>query len=244
MRLGAIGFAYRRLRGRYPLAFLIVELQSALFIVMGALALFSFYWEGSAAEYLTLGLLALAYTEISVIWVIRRTAPRLRPVRHWIDGARDEESTSEAWAAAVSMPIELVKRELPGPVLFSVGATCVTAVLILDLSWLSFIPLAAASLIGVGYAAMLHYLAVEVGMRPVLLDINSQLSPRTSTNLRTVPLRYRLMVALPLINLITGLVVAALTSDGSGGADLGVDVMVALAVATTVSLELTVMLSK
>ena len=52
------------------------------------------------------------------------------------------------------------------------------------------------------------------------------------------------MVALPLINLITGLVVAALTSDGGGSASLGADVLVALAVATTISLELTVLLSK
>ena len=59
-----------------------------------------------------------------------------------------------------------------------------------------------------------------------------------------MPLRTRLMVALPLINLITGLVVAALTSDGGAGANLGVDVLVALLVATTISLELTVMLSK
>jgi class 3 adenylate cyclase len=52
------------------------------------------------------------------------------------------------------------------------------------------------------------------------------------------------MVALPLINLITGLVVAALTSDGASTSNLGLDVLVALLVATTISLELTVMLSK
>ena len=95
-----------------------------------------------------------------------------------------------------------------------------------------------------GYSAMLHYLAVEAGMRPVLLDINPSLSPRrgpTSGRCRCAP---RLLVALPLINLITGLVVAALTSDGGGGSNLGLDVLVALLVATTISLELTVMLSK
>ncbi len=53
------------------------------------------------------------------------------------------------------------------------------------------------------------------------------------------------MAALPLINLITGLVVAALTSGGGGGgAALGLDVLVAVAVATTISLELTVLFSK
>src|SRR4029079_12360283 len=95
-----------------------------------------------------------------------------------------------------------------------------------------------------GYSAILHYLAVETGMRPVLLDINSDLSPRLRTGFWAVSLRTRLAVALPLINLITGLVVAALTSNGGGGSNLGLDVLVALLVSTTISLELTVLLSK
>ena len=53
-----------------------------------------------------------------------------------------------------------------------------------------------------------------------------------------------MMTALPLINLITGLVVAALTSSGGGGAALGADVLIAVAVATTISLELTVLFAK
>jgi class 3 adenylate cyclase len=81
-------------------------------------------------------------------------------------------------------------------------------------------------------------------MRPVLMDINREMAPRTRAGFRAIPLRVRLMAALPLINIITGLVVAALTSEGGGGANLGIDVLVAVAVATTISLELTVLLSK
>jgi len=81
-------------------------------------------------------------------------------------------------------------------------------------------------------------------MRPVLIDINQQISPRTSLTVLAVPLRWRLLLALPMINLITGLVVAALTSDGGGGSNLGLDVLTALLVSTTISLELTVMLTK
>jgi len=82
-------------------------------------------------------------------------------------------------------------------------------------------------------------------MRPVLVDINeSELAPRTSAGTSAIPLRVRMMTALPLINLITGLVVAALTSDGGGGAALGADVLIAVGVATTISLELTVLFAK
>ena len=45
--------------------------------------------------------------------------------------------------------------------------------------------------------------------------------------------------------MITGLTVAALTSErGGGGADLGLDVAIAVGVATTIALELTILLSK
>jgi adenylate cyclase len=68
--------------------------------------------------------------------------------------------------------------------------------------------------------------------------------PRLSAAASAIPLRVRMMAALPLINLITGLVVAAFTAGGGGGAALGLDVLVAVAVATTISLELTVLFSK
>ena len=244
MGLGPLGYLYRRLGGRYPIVFLAVELQTALLIVAGGLALYSFYWDGSTSEYLLIGAIALALTECAIIWAIWRAVPQVRPIRAWIDGRRDEESSARAWAAAVSMPLDLIKRDLPWPVGLSVPPICITAVLVLELSWLAVIPLLLTSLVAVGYAAMLHYLALEAAMRPVLIDITAAIEAPTAIKVRTVPLRYRLMVALPLINLITGLVVAALTSDQGGGADLGVDVLVALAVATTLSLELTVLLSK
>ena len=85
--------------------------------------------------------------------------------------------------------------------------------MILDLPALAIFPLLAGAAVAMGYSAILHYLAVEAGMRPVLLDINSSLSPRLRTGFWAVSLRTRLLVALPLINLITGLVVAALTSE-------------------------------
>lgn len=238
-------YLYRRLGGWYPFAFLAIEMQSALFIVAGTLALFTFYYDGAAGEYLLVLGIALVLTEASILTALFRARSYLRPLRDWIDGERDPESTRRAWSAALSLPLHLVKRVLPLPVVVATIPMCVAAVTILDLSWVAFFPLAAGSAIAIGYAMMIHYLWVEAGMRPLLLDINSNLSPRLAVkDFWAVPLGTRLLVALPLINLITGLVVAALTSDGGGGANLGVDVLIALLVATTVSLELTMLLSK
>lgn len=244
MAAGIITFLYRRLGSRYPLVFMAVELQTALFIVAGTLALYTFYFEGDTSEYLTILAVALVLTECAILASIYRLLPQIRPLSEWIGGKRDEESTERAWQAAASLPIVLLRRDLPIPVVISAIPICVVGVIVLDLSALAIFPLLAGAAVAIGYSAILHYLAVETGMRPVLLDINAS-TPRLTANFWAVSLRTRLLVALPVINLITGLVVAALTSDGGGGpSNLGLDVLVALLVATTISLELTVLFSK
>ncbi len=244
MAVPAMTFFYKRLGPRYPLAFMAVELQTALVIVGGTLALFTFYFDGDTHEYLTVLGIALVLTEAAILASLWRITGQIRPIREWIAGDRDERSTHDAWSTAINLPVLLLKRDLPIPVLISVLPICIVSVAILDLPVLGIFPLLAGAAVAMGYSAILHYLAVEAGMRPVLVDINSNLSPRQRTDFWAVSLRTRLMVALPLINLITGLVVAALTSDGGGSSNLGLDVLVALAVATTISLELTVLLSK
>jgi class 3 adenylate cyclase len=60
-----------------------------------------------------------------------------------------------------------------------------------------------------------------------------------------VPIRWKLLAGLPLINIITGVVVSGLSGDGTAQiGDLGIDVLVAVGVAFTVSLELTLLLSR
>ena len=229
MAVAAMTFFYKRLGARYPLAFMAVELQTALVIVGGTLALFTFYFDGDTHEYLTVLAIALVLTEAAILASLWRITGQIRPIREWIAGDRDERSTHDAWSAAINLPVLLLKRDLPIPVLISVLPICIVSVAILDLPVLGIFPLLAGAAVAMGYSAILHYLAVEAGMRPVLLDINSNLSPRQRTDFWAVSLRTRLLVALPLINLITGLVVAALTSDGGGSSNLGLDVLVALA---------------
>jgi class 3 adenylate cyclase len=245
MLAGVITFLYRRLGKRYPLVFMAVELQTAIFIVAGALLLFASYFNGDGSEYLTVFIVAIVLTELAIFASLVRVLPEMRVLRDWIGGRRDEQSTQRAWATAAGLPSLVLRRDVAIPILIAVVPTCVVSIVVLDLSVLAIFPLLAAAGVTLGYSAMLHYLAVETGMRPLLLDINSSnLAPRVQTNFFAVPLRIRLLVALPMINLITGLVVAGLTSDGGGSTNLGLDVLVALLVATTISLELTVLFAK
>jgi adenylate cyclase len=235
---------YRKLGRRYPAAFLTLELGTAPFIITAAtLGLFTFYYDAPAGEFFTVMGIALGTCAIAVTVVLLRTYPRLRPMTEWISGKRDPDSTARAWSTAVGLPLDLIKRDLPIPVFITVIPGCVAATYFLDLSWYEFFPLLAGASVSIGYSMILHYLAVEGGMRPVLVDINHEVSPRLSARISALPLRWRLLATMPLINVITGLIVAALTSGGDSGS-LGLDVLVAVGVATTVSLELTVLLSK
>ncbi|HEY1238746.1 MAG TPA: adenylate/guanylate cyclase domain-containing protein, partial [Solirubrobacterales bacterium] len=108
----------------------------------------------------------------------------------------------------------------------------------------AFFPIAVAGLLSIGYSGTLHYLALELAMRPILFDINAALDAPLHVDRARFPLRYKLLASLPLINVITGMVVAALTADGGGSEALGLNVLIALVASFLVSFELVVLLSR
>jgi adenylate cyclase len=244
MRGNFLSWAYEKLGSRYPTVFVAVELQAGLLVTAGTVLLLSLYYEGSLEDYLLILAVALLLTAIALLQGFLRIRPRLRPISGWIAGRTDARSTAEAWSAAIGVPLDVVRLELLFPILAVIIPGAVTAIAVLGLSWTSFFPLAAAALVAVGYGAILHYLTLEAGMRPVLVDINRSVAPRTGVRPSSLSLRVKLLAALPMINVITGLVVAAITGDSNEAASLGVAVLVAIGVATTISLELTLLLSR
>ena len=242
MRGSFLEWAYRRLGRRYPTVFIAVELQAGFLITAGTVLLLSFYYDGSAAEFAEILAITLTLTGLTLLWGFLQIRPRITPVQSWIGGLRDPDSTARAWAAAIGLPLDVVRAEVLVPIAAVIVPGVVASVVILDLAWAAIFPIAGAGLIAVGYGAILHYLTVEAGMRPVLVDINRAVAPMLETARTALPLRIRLLAALPMINIITGLVVAALTGDR--GESLGIAVLVAIGVATTLSLELTVLLSR
>jgi adenylate cyclase len=234
---------YRKLGRRYPSVFVTAELQSAFFVAAGAVALFSFYYSVSGDDFLKILAVTLGLTAVGVGVVLARVLKRLRPLTDWIGGDRNSEKTAEAWHLAVNLPVELVRRDFFVPVVVTV-ITVIASVAILELSWLSFFPIMLAALLTTAYAGTLHYLALELAMRPILFDINAALDRPVRIDRPNVPLRIKLLGSLPLINVITGIVVAALTSDGGGTDALTVAVLLALFVSFTISFELTVLLTR
>jgi adenylate cyclase len=242
MSLAVLNWLYRKLGRFYPGIYLTLELQSAYLIAAGTVALFSVYYDAGKEDFLIMLAIVAALCAVAITATLIRTYPRLRPISRWIEGQRDEESTVRAWSAAVALPLDLIRHDFAIPVLTVVIPSCLAAVVVLDLSWLVFFPLFFGAMVAMAYTGILHYLVTEAGMRPVLVDITQGVAPRLES-VAALPLRLRLMATLPLINLITGLVVVALTSDGETQS-ISLDVFVAIAIATAISLELTILLSK
>jgi adenylate cyclase len=244
MAMGALEFLYRKLGSSYPFAFLLLELQSAFVITAGTIFLFSFYYDAPDEDYLLVGAIAMVLTALAVAATLVRLFPRMRPLSRWIAGKRSPEDTEAAWRAAIDLPLRMIRSDLWVPAFGVVVPTVIASLVIFDAPWYSFFPLTAGGLVALGYAATLHYLVLEAGLRPVLLDINRELPARLRTGPRAVSLRVRLLATIPMINIITGFLVAALTSEDSGTANLGFDVLVALGVAATIALELTLLLTR
>jgi class 3 adenylate cyclase len=234
---------YRKLGRRYPAVFIAVDLATAFVVGTGAVALFSFYYSVSKSDFVTILAITLGLTAVAIAVVLFRVLKRLRPLEEWIGGARSSEQTAKAWHLAVNLPILLIRKNSLFPILVAL-VSVVASIAVLGLSWLAFFPIMIAALLSVGYAGIVHYLALELAIRPILFDINSALDRPVRIDRPVVPLRIKLLGSLPLINVITGVVVAALTSDGGGTDALGINVLIALFVSFTVSFELTVLLSR
>lgn len=238
-----LNWLYRRLGSWYPKVFVTAEMLVAFPVVLGALALFSFYYNPGPENGPIILAAALALTAVAVVAVLARVLRRLRPVTRYLRGDHTPDSTAAAWTAAVDLPTQLVRRDFFVPVAITLPLA-ILAVVLLGLSWFAVFPLLLVSLIVVGYAAILHYLALEVAMRPILYDINEGLTEPVRIERPDIPLRVKLLASLPLINVITGMTVAALTSEGGSTESLGLDVLIALVVSFTISLELTILLSR
>jgi len=151
----------------------------------------------------------------------------------------------EAWRAAVEVPRELTLTVRWQSFLLIGVPVSIFATLQADLPPYSAFIIFAGGAVAVAYAAILHFFSYEQFLRPVVEDIVDELPAHFTGAPVGVPLRWKLLGALPLINVITGVVVSGLSTDGSSELhDLGLDVVIAVLVAFTISLELTVLVTR
>jgi adenylate cyclase len=240
----AFGRLYRRLGASYFWLFAAFEVTSASLICLATIGLFSLYEEMTAEEFWRVWVFSDAWVVIALAYSFVKSHKLARPLIDWVREGGPAAGAEQAWRTAVTLPRRFV--EMTGVIPFVLVAIPVSIFVTLefDLPLYSTIVVLAATTVAVAYAAILHFFAAEAFLRPILAEITSKLPDGFAAPAAGVPLRWKLLGALPLINVITGVVVSGLSQDSGGIEDLGVDVLVAVGVAFTISLELTILVTR
>jgi adenylate cyclase len=241
----ALGWLYRRLGSHYPKTLIFLQFQFSHVIVLGGIGLLSFYQPMSSANFWRVVIAAEALVLVENVFAIRGVYKVLEPVRRWLQGARGARETVEAWRTLVDLPASFVRRRWVSPVFLTSLPWCVYAAFELDLPAYSVVILFAGAMVTLAYGLVLRFFALELILRPPLEDVAAHLPDGVELPRAGIPLRWKLLATLPLINIITGVAVAGISTGGEAQlSDLGFDVLVAVAFAFTFSLELTILLSR
>jgi len=241
--------AIRAIARRNSYALVWAQFGIAHLVTLAGLGLLRLYQPMSLAHFLTLIVVSQVLVGIDNIASIKLTHVLWRPVRAWEDtppAARTPELTVAAWRALVTLPKEYVRRLRVYPFTLSYLPFIAFATWLLGLQWYSFFFIAAAGTAVIAYGLIARYFAIEVVTRPVLEPVAAALPPEYRIDVGGLPLRWRLLAVAPVINVITGVVVAGLSSQGRHVdlADLGISWLVAVAVSFTISLELVVLVAR
>jgi class 3 adenylate cyclase len=228
-------------RNSYALVWL--QFGSAHLVVLGGIGLFRLYQPMSAANFWLLVAVSQAIVAANNIFSIKITKRMWQPVRAWERGARDPGSTVAAWLALATLPLEYERRMRRSPFLLINLAFLVFTVLKLELSWALFPVLVVGASVVLAYAILARYFTMEVVTRPVLERVAKDLPADFVLDAPSLPLRLRLLAVGPVVNVITGVVVAGLVARGHHTrlSDLGIAWVIAVAVSFTISLELVVL---
>src|SRR5919198_14984 len=236
--------AYARLGARYPRAVLTLVYPVSFFVVAGGVLLLNLYVEIALSTFWRM----LAVIEVLValeitaaLWLAYRL---IRPADPWLRGDRTPETAVDAWCALAGLQTDLLRFGRGLPVLINTIPVSIYITLELGGGFLSFLAIAAGAGVVLAYGVFLRFFLTELSMRPVLADVSCELPDGADLGERSVPLRGKLLVALRVINVITGVVVAGLTSDNPSLRVLGIGVLVALGVAFTISFELSALLAR
>ena len=236
---------YKRLGRLYFVAYSVFDVVSALVICLGTVGLFKLYADFTPGEFFITLAFAEALCLLTVLWVIYKGWRVARPIIGWVGGKRDDKASLEAWRTGVAFPREFAAVSGWKPFAWIAIPMATFMTIYHDLPAYTGLIIFAGALVSIAYAAVLHFFASELFLRPVLAHVHEYLPDDFEATTRGVPLRWKLLGALPIINVITGVVVSGLsTAEQASLEDLGLDVIVAVIVAFTISFELTALVTK
>ena len=241
--------AVRAIARRNSFALVWAQFGVAHLVILAGLGLLALYQPMSGLQFLLLVGISQLLVGIDNLASIGLVRVMWMPVRRWErtpPAQRTPGLTIAAWRALVTLPIRYVRKTRQLPFLFAYLPYIGFVTWDLGLPWYSFFIIAAAGTAVIAYALIARYFAMEVVLRPVLEPVAAQLPPDFRIQPSGLSLRWRLLAVAPVINVITGIVVAGLSSHGRHVdlADLGWSWLIAIAVSFTISFELVVLVAR
>jgi adenylate cyclase len=238
-------YAYEKLGRRYPRWAIWVQFQFSYLVVLGGVGLLTLYVNiesGAVWRILLVGELFVFIENLVSLKIVHKL---LRPADPWLRGERTPETALSAWRAFAGLPMDFLRHRRGLVVLANVVPISIFITVELDTPFLpAFLIVCVAASIVLLYGVLLRFFALELVMSPLLEETSCELPDATELKNITVPLRTRLLVGLPAINVITGVVVAGFAAPHNSLSSLGVGVLLAIAVAFTISLELSLLLTR
>jgi adenylate cyclase len=232
-----------RLGARYPRVMLAALFQLSFLVVLAGVWLLDLYVELSGGQFWRILAVTEAAVALEIVAALAVAFRLVRPADAWLKGERTPASAIAAWRALAGLPLDLIRYGRGLPIVLNIVP--ISVYLTLEIGG-PFVPAVLVLAAGVGvvlaYSTFLRFFAVELAMRPVLERVSCDVPDGTDLGHATVPLRWRLLVGLPVINVITGVAVVGLATDNPSLRTLGVGVLVALGVAFTISFELSLLL--
>jgi adenylate cyclase len=236
--------AYRRLGARRYLRWSIVgQFLPTFLAVLGGVWLLHLYVHLTSGQFWRILLVSEFLTAVEVTAASLLALRLVRPAMAWLAGDRSVDATVAAWRALAGLPLAFVRFGRGWPAVANIVP--ISAFIAWQLGTppvTSFLAVAAGTAIVLAYNAFLRFFALELLMRPVLDDVSAGLPAGSDLGHATLPLRWKLLIALPATNVITGVVVVGVANDRPGIEALGIGVLVAIVVAFTISFELTLLL--
>jgi class 3 adenylate cyclase len=236
--------AVRAIARRNSYALIWAQFGLAHLIVFGGVALLSLYQPMSSKQFWLLVAVSQLIVSIDNLISIKLTRRLWKPVRAWERGYRDEATVIAAWTALATLPLEYTRQVRKYPFVFGYLPFIAFTTWYLHIQWWGFFIIAAAGTVVIACSLIVRYFTIEVVSRPVLERLADDLPPDFTIDAPGLPLRVRLLVVAPMINVITGVVVAGLATHRHHGSlsDLGIAWLIAVLVSFTLSFELVVLM--
>ena len=240
--------AYAALGPRYPVAVVGVGVLEAVFVAVVSVVVIALFYRPGVPAVVAVGAVAALMTGTSVglaAWRAREDRCRLGD---WMGLARPTpRETVQAWEIATTLTLEQYRRSSAVVVLVSILPTALAAMLLWGIGWWGLLAMTVAGVIPGLYATVLSYSIGERLLRPVVEHVASELPDDFTFEPRGLPLRKRLLLAVPAYTTTSAVLVGGLVGvgaeTGSPSARLALTVALSLGVGLFMSLELTGLLS-